>query len=98
MFVLKKIAEVSLSEHIRKLKIYFAFFATFLCLNVTAINKECFNKNIFLKILQHSPENTSVVTIFFYKVTGLQPSGPQHRCFLVNNMKTLRTPILKNIC
>ena len=35
---------------------------------------------------------------FFYKVTGLQPSGLQHRCFLVNNMKFLRTPILKNIC
>ena len=35
---------------------------------------------------------------FFYKVTGLQPSGLQHRCFLVNNAKFLRTPILKNIC
>ena len=34
----------------------------------------------------------------FYKVTGLQPSGLQHRCFYVNNMKVLRTPILKNIC
>ena len=34
----------------------------------------------------------------FYKVTGLQPSGLHHRCFLVNNAKFLATSILKNIC
>ena len=60
--------------------------------------RECFNKNLFLKISQYSPENTCVVSLFFYKVISLQPSGLQHRCFLVNNTKFLRTPILKNIC
>ena len=47
---IKKIAEVSLSEHKRKWEIYFAFSLTFLCVNFTAINKECFNKNLFWKI------------------------------------------------
>ena len=95
---IKKIAEVSLSEHKRKLEIYFAFSVTFLYVKFTAVNKECFNKNIFLKISQHSAENTCVVSIFFYNVTGLQPSGLQHRWFLENNIKFLRTTILKNIC
>ena len=36
--------------------------------------------------------------MFFYKVAGLQRSGLQNRCFLVNNMKFLRTLILQNIC
>ena len=61
---IKKIAEVSLSEHKRKWEICFAFYLTFLGVNFTAVNKECFNKNI-LKILQYSPENTCVVNIFF---------------------------------
>ena len=95
---IKKIAEVSLSEHTRKWEIYFAFSLTFLCVNFTAINKECFNKNLFLKVSLHSPEKTRVVNIFFYQVTGLQPSGLQNRYFLVNNMTFLRTPILKNTC
>ena len=62
---INKIAEVSLSEHKRKWEIYFAFSLTFLCVNFTAINKECFNKNLFLKISQHSPKNTCVLKIFF---------------------------------
>ena len=66
--------------------------------NFTPINKQCFNENLFLKVSQTSPENNCVVSLFFYKVTGLQPSGLQHRCFLMNNTKFLRTPILKNIC
>ena len=65
---IKKIAEVSLSEHKRKWEIYFAFSLTFLCVNFTAINKECFNKILFLKISQHSPENTCVVNTFFIKL------------------------------
>ena len=56
---IKKILEVSLSEHIRKWE-NFAFSVTFLCVNFTALNKECFNKNLFLKISQHSPENNCV--------------------------------------
>ena len=36
---IKKIAEVSLSEHTRKWEIYFAFSLTFLCVNFIAINK-----------------------------------------------------------
>ena len=63
---IKKIAEVSLSEHKRKWEICFAFSLTFLCVNFSAINKECFNKNLF-KISQYSPENTCVVNIFFLK-------------------------------
>ena len=95
---MKKSTGVSLFEHKRKWKVYFAFFPTFLCVNFTAINKECFNKNLFLKVSLHSPEKTRVVNIFFYQVTGLQPSGLQNRYFLVNNMTFLRTPILKNTC
>ena len=94
---IKRITEVSLSEHKRKLDICFALSLTFLCVNLTAINKKCFNKNIFLKISQHSPENTCVVNISF---DSYRPSvfRTPNRCFLVNNMKLLRTPILKNIC
>ena len=66
--------------------------------NLTATNEEWFNKNLFLKILQDSTENSCVVSLFFYKVTGLLLSGLQHRCSLMNNMKFLRTPILNNIC
>ena len=62
---IKKIAKVSLSEQKRKLEIYFAFSLTFLCVNFTAISKGCFNKNLFSKISQHSPENTWIVNIFF---------------------------------
>ena len=62
---INKIAEVSLSEHKRKWEIYFAFSLTFLCVNFTAINKEFFNKNLFLKISQHLPKNTCVLNIFF---------------------------------
>ena len=72
-----KIAEISFSEHRRKWEIYFAFSVTFLYVSVTAINKECFNKNL-LKISQHLPENTCVVSIFFYiklLAFGLQDSN-----------------------
>ena len=61
---IKKIAELSLSEHTRKQEIYFASSLPFLCVNFTAINKECLNKNLVLKILQYSPENTCVVSFF----------------------------------
>ena len=38
----------------------------------------------------------------FHKVTGLKTyifikKRPQHKCFIVNIAKSLRTPILKNI-
>ena len=88
---IKKIAEVLW-------EIYFAFSVTFSCVSFTAIKKECFNENLFLKMSQQKPENTCVVSIFFYKVIGFQPSGHRHRCFLVSNIKFLRTPFLKNIC
>ena len=61
---IKKLAEVSLSEHTRKLEIYFAFSVTFLYVKFTAVNKECFNRNISLKISQLSAENTYVVSFF----------------------------------
>ena len=63
--------------------------------NFTAVNKNCFNKNLSLKISQYSPENTCVFSLMFYKV---QPLGLQYRWFLVNNTKMFRTPMLKNIC
>ena len=73
---IKKVAEVSLSEHRRKWEIHFAFSVTFLCVNFTAIKKECFNKNLFLKISQHSPENTCVVSFFIkFQVVSLQDSN-----------------------
>ena len=53
----------------------FCISVTFWAINFTAINKEYFNKNP-LKISQHLPENACVV-FFFYKVTGLEPSGLQ---------------------
>ena len=69
-----------------------------MCINFTAINEESFNKNLFLKIFKYLPENTCVVSLFFYKVTGFYLLGLQHRCFLVNNVKFLRIHTLKNIC
>ena len=67
--------EVSLSEQKGKWGIYFAFSPTFLCVNFSAINKECFNKNDFLKISKHSPRNTCVVNICFF--TKLQAFSVQ---------------------
>ena len=79
---MKKITGVSLFEHKRKWKVYFAFFPTFLCVNVTAVNKECFNKNIFLKVSLHLPEKTRVVNIFFYQVTGFSLQDSKTVIFL----------------
>ena len=57
---------------------------------------------MFLKISQCSQENTSVGSLF-NKVAGFQPCNFikkrfQHRCFLVNTEKFLRTTFRKNIC
>ena len=58
-----------------------------------------FQEKSFLKNFATFTGKQLRVSIFFFcKVTGLQPLGLQHRCFLVNSMKCLRTPILKNIC
>ena len=68
---INKKAEVSLAEQKRKWEIYFAFSLTFLCVSFTAIKKECFNKNVLLKISQHTPENICVVKIFLrYRVSA----------------------------
>ena len=75
----------------------FCIFSNFLARRLYRNQQGMLQKNIFLKILQHLPENNCVVS-FFNKVTGLQPSGLQNGYFLVNNMKFLKTPILKNIC
>ena len=74
----------------------FCIFSNFLVRQLYCNQQVMLQKNLFLKISQHSPENTCAVS--FYKVIGLQPSGLQNRYFLVNNMKFLRTPILKNTC
>ena len=42
----KKIEEVSLSGHSRNWEIQFVFPVTLLHVNFTAINEECFNKNV----------------------------------------------------
>ena len=47
--------------------------------------------------------NTSVLESLFNKVAGFQAcnlikKGLKHRCFLVNFVKSLKVPILKNIC
>ena len=48
-----------------------------------------FQKKLFLKISQYSQESTCIGVSFFSKRL-------QHRCFLVNIVKFLRIPILKN--
>ena len=62
---------------------------------------EMFCKKGVLKNSQIS-QKISVLESLFNKVAGLQVNyikeRIQHRCFLVNNAKFLRTPILKDIC
>ena len=76
---------------------FICIFCNFLVRQLYCNQRECFNKNLFLKISQYSLENTWAVRLFFHKVTGLYSSGLQRRCFLVNNIN-LRTFLLKNIC
>ena len=59
-------------------------------------------KKLFLKILQYSQEKNCAGVSFLIKLQALSPvtllKRLQHRCFPVNIVKFLRTPILKNIC
>ena len=48
-------------------------------------------KKLLLENLQYSQETPVLESLFYEKRL-------QHRCFLVNIAKFLRTPILKNIC
>ena len=92
---IKEIAEVSLSEYSRKWEIWSAFSVTFVCVNFTAIDEKCLNKNLFLKISQYSPENTCVVRIFFYKLKAFSFQDSTTGVFL---WAIRKTPILKNVC
>ena len=66
----------------------------YLCMNLWNLEGAAFrrfsSKYVFLNILQYSLENTCVGVGFFIK------KRLQHRCFPVNIVKFLRTPILKN--
>ena len=57
-------------------------------LSEAAARRSC-SKMVFLKISQYSQENTCV-GVSFNKVAGRKKL--QHRCFLVNVVKFLRTP------
>ena len=85
---MKKIAEVSLSEQLQ------LSCASTLLQSTRNVSIEIFSYK-FRSIHRKTP---ALWVSFFYKVTRLQCSGLQHRRFLVNNMKFLRTIILKNIC
>ena len=62
------------------------------------INRKCFTRKLFLKILQHSQERN----LFFNKNSGFQlpPSfikkRLEHRC--CEHWQVFKNPILKNIC
>ena len=64
-------------------------------------HRRCSVKKVFLKVSQIS-QKILVLQSLFNKVAGLQCNyikrRIQHRCFPVNNVKFLRTSILKNIC
>ena len=60
-----------------------------LSLNFKSTVCRCFSKQVFLKILQYSQENT---------YGGFIKKRIQHRYFLVNIAKFRIIPILKNIC
>ena len=67
------------------------------------MNRKWSVKTLFLIVSQYSQENTCVGVFFFNKNEGLQACNfikkrLQHRCFLGNVAKFLRTPILKNTC
>ena len=64
-------------------------------INFTAINKEWFNKNLFLKISHYLPENTCVVSISFYKLKAFSFQDSNTGVFL---WAIRKTPILKNVC
>ena len=59
-------------------------------------------KKLFLKISQYSQEKNCAGVSFLIKLQALSPvtllKRLQHRCFPMNIVKFLRTPILKNIC
>ena len=61
----------------------------------------CSIKKVFLEISQNSQEYTCARVSFFNKVAGLRPGNLfkkrlWHRCFPVNFVKLLRTPLLQN--
>ena len=70
---------------------------------VTSSHGRCSFKILGLKSFIIFTGKTPVLKSLFNKVTGLKACNfikrnLQHRCFLVNIVKFLRTPILKNIC
>ena len=56
------------------------------------------SKNVFLKVLQISQENTCVGVFLIKFVKNFVKKRLQHNCFPVKFGKFLRTPILRNIC
>ena len=56
------------------------------------------SKNVFLKVLQISQENTCVGVFLIKFVKNYVKKRLQHKCFPAKFTKFLRTTISKNIC
>ena len=70
---------------------------------VRSSHRRCSIKKLFLKNLQYPQETLVLESLFktFFKKSSRRSfikKRSQHRCFLVNNRRFLRLPILKNIC
>ena len=75
-------------------------FGLLLLQNAESVARRCSTKQVFLKLLQNSQENTCVGVSLLVK---FQPGGLQQKetgtdVFLWILQKVLRTPILQNIC
>ena len=68
---------------------YAPTYAKWLPLNRSS-RRRCYVKKVFLKILQYSQENTSVLESLFNKAAGLKAW-----CFLMNSEKFLRITFLQ---
>ena len=62
-----------------------------------AVVRRCSVKKVSLKVLQNSQEDTYLKKSFWHDACNFIKKRLQHRCFLVNFTKFVRTPILQNI-
>ena len=81
-------------------KINFASSWVLTWVSISETAQEMFCKNMFLKISQNKQGNTCVGVSFnkvaYWKTASLLKKWRQHRCFLVNLAKFLRTSFLQN--
>ena len=95
--------EICFSQDILNDNAYFMISQKILKLNFKSSCLKIFFKINVLKFFCNIYRKTPVLELLFNKVTGLEvccfiKKRLQHRYFLVNIAKCLRTPILKNIC